>query len=309
MPSPSARAEARRKAILSRGSDRLAKLTTSARGEEGLTYTRSNDFARAPSEEPSIRASSVELHDDPPLPSTGSFLGEDATADPSAWSEDQQMQLMRAMMGGMPGTAPNPLGQNPFGGQPNPFGPGAPNPFGDNNPFAAMMQQAAASGGAPSMSAPTKPLPKSRLSKILPLLHVFAMWSLLAYFVGWVEPRIHEASGIVGQESIWTRWTRPLDISLVPFFYAFTTVEIVLHSTRIWAGLDTPKLPSLLAFALPHLPPPLPTVIMQGLKYINLFSLLLDDISALLVGLGLMVWIGSWMKAGRFETKVPVITT
>ena len=30
-----ARAEARRKAILARGTDRLAKLTTSARGEEG----------------------------------------------------------------------------------------------------------------------------------------------------------------------------------------------------------------------------------------------------------------------------------
>lgn len=36
--SAAARAEARRKAILSRGSDRLAKLTTSARGENAPAY-------------------------------------------------------------------------------------------------------------------------------------------------------------------------------------------------------------------------------------------------------------------------------
>ena len=36
--SAAARAEARRKAILSRGGDRLAKLTTSARGEDAPAY-------------------------------------------------------------------------------------------------------------------------------------------------------------------------------------------------------------------------------------------------------------------------------
>lgn len=38
MSSAAARAEARRKAILSRGSDRLSKLTTSARGEDAPAY-------------------------------------------------------------------------------------------------------------------------------------------------------------------------------------------------------------------------------------------------------------------------------
>jgi hypothetical protein len=38
MSSPAARAEARRKAILSRGTDRLAKLATSARGPEASAY-------------------------------------------------------------------------------------------------------------------------------------------------------------------------------------------------------------------------------------------------------------------------------
>ena len=38
MSSAAARAEARRKAILGRAGDRLAKLATSARGEQGQAY-------------------------------------------------------------------------------------------------------------------------------------------------------------------------------------------------------------------------------------------------------------------------------
>lgn len=38
MSAAKARAEARRKAILARGGDRLARITSSARGEEGATY-------------------------------------------------------------------------------------------------------------------------------------------------------------------------------------------------------------------------------------------------------------------------------
>lgn len=38
--SPKARAEARRKAILARGSDRLSRITTSGRGEDGAAYMK-----------------------------------------------------------------------------------------------------------------------------------------------------------------------------------------------------------------------------------------------------------------------------
>ena len=38
MADAKARAEARRKAILARGGDRLARITTSARGEDGAAY-------------------------------------------------------------------------------------------------------------------------------------------------------------------------------------------------------------------------------------------------------------------------------
>ncbi len=102
MSSASARAQARRQAILSRGSDRLAKLTTSGRGEDAPAY----------------------MHDDPPVPklsSLSNFTGEETppsradptppfAPDPSVWSEQQQQQLMQALMGQLPaGTEPPPM--------------------------------------------------------------------------------------------------------------------------------------------------------------------------------------------------------
>ena len=51
----------------------------------------------------------------------------------------------------------------------------------------------------------------------------------------------------------------------------------------------------LLAFALPHLPPPLPALITNGLKYLQIGGVFLDDISALLVGVGLLVWVAGWV--------------
>lgn len=44
MSAAKARAEARRKAILARGGDRLARITSSARGEEGATYMHDGPF-------------------------------------------------------------------------------------------------------------------------------------------------------------------------------------------------------------------------------------------------------------------------
>lgn len=48
MSSAAAKAEARRKAILSRGSDRLSKLTSSARGEDNPVYMNNGKFYELP---------------------------------------------------------------------------------------------------------------------------------------------------------------------------------------------------------------------------------------------------------------------
>lgn len=51
----------------------------------------------------------------------------------------------------------------------------------------------------------------------------------------------------------------------------------------------------LLALALPHLPPPLPAVITNGLKYLQIGGVFLDDISALIVGVGFLIWVANWV--------------
>lgn len=56
---------------------------------------------------------------------------------------------------------------------------------------------------------------------------------------------------------------------------------------------DVVQPPMLLALALPHLPPPLPTVITHGLKYIKMVGALLDDLAAAIVALALCAWTSS----------------
>ncbi|KAF9554780.1 hypothetical protein CPC08DRAFT_712650 [Agrocybe pediades] len=360
--SAAARAEARRKAILSRGTDRLAKLTTSARGEDAPAY----------------------LHDDPPLASlptsnkTSSFLGEESSnmptpagpsqspspspqpattnsnsrkgttpsrnanifenlasgnaTDPSVWLPEQQQQFMQALMNASAGSfsessTPPQSGMpmdNPFaalmgpqmmmgagaggdgaGGNgmfpPMPFGPGMGMGMGMDGKFPLGMQQQQ-----------QQPKEKTKLQKLMPLLHLVAMWCLLAYFVLWAEPLAY-TEGVteelgVNAVGMWRRWAnlgqksallentaRRFVVQVVPFFWAFTTLQIVLHSMRIFSGFDSVQPPTLLALALPHLPSPLPSLIINSMKYMQMGSLFLDDLSGLVVGIGFIIYFSGWL--------------
>lgn len=53
--------------------------------------------------------------------------------------------------------------------------------------------------------------------------------------------------------------------------------------------------PTLLALALPHLPPPLPSVITNGLRYLRMGSAFMDDIAAIIFGIGMIILITSWL--------------
>ncbi|KAF9466894.1 hypothetical protein BDZ94DRAFT_1250047 [Collybia nuda] len=146
------------------------------------------------------------------------------------------------------------------------------------------------------------------MQKLMPFVHLGTMWCLLAYFVLYQEPKTHEALGGTNVEStgLWRRWAElgsgnsitdmaeVFKIQIVPFFWAFTTLQIVLHSLRIFSGFDAVQPPTLLALALPHLPPPLPSLIVNGMKYLQMGSLFLDDLSGLVVGIGLIVLFSGW---------------
>lgn len=82
-----------------------------------------------------------------------------------------------------------------------------------DNPFAAMLfpQQGGgpfpgAAGKAPAGIAVAPP--PTRLQKLMPFVHLGTMWCLLAYFVLYKEPKIHEGLSGVNVEStgLWRRW-------------------------------------------------------------------------------------------------------
>lgn len=137
--------------------------------------------------------------------------------DPSIWSEEQQQQLMNALMGNlgappsMPGLPPAQVSAND-----NPAMP-------DDNPLAALMamlpqQGGQGSAGAPpgmipsnlfgQPPAPVQPTKKIFLQKIMPLIHLLAGWILLSYFVLWKEPQVYELQPHAAStfDSIWNRW-------------------------------------------------------------------------------------------------------
>jgi len=182
-----------------------------------------------------------------------------------------------------------------------------------DNPFAAMLfpQQGIGAGmgmGNGSGKALAQDVaPPTKLQRLMPFVHLGMMWCLLAYFIVWEEPRVYKERQLGEEFGIWRRWAElhmkgpigitmhMLQIQIVPFFWAFATLQIVLHSARIFSGFDTVQPPMLIALALPHLPPIVSSTIMTTLKYLQLGSLFLDDLSGLIVGLGFMVLLSRWL--------------
>ncbi|KAI5992884.1 hypothetical protein EDD15DRAFT_2167757 [Pisolithus albus] len=338
MSSPSAaRAEARRKAILGRGSDRLAKLTTSARGEEATSYiqTGSSDTPQYPvsydngghSDVPLRAGASTDLasftgeetpsmpHVEVPRtsPSPPSVSGAAAASAsvptdrraPSTWTDDQQRQLLEALMGGG-GAPPTPFSLPP-GSQP----PSDTNPMNTFLTQLALANQAQGQGFGPSVAAEGKPpvaaASPTRIQKLIPLIHALCLWCLLAFFVFRHEPRVYaEKAGVhQDQATIWRRWQllgygRAEDesgwgVQLVPFFWALMTLEIMLHSIRIFTGHVQINPPQLLALAINHLPPPVPSLIMDVLRYLQMVNSFVDDIALIVFGIGVVVVAAGWV--------------
>ncbi|KAI0324455.1 hypothetical protein GY45DRAFT_380364 [Cubamyces sp. BRFM 1775] len=318
MSDAKSRAEARRKAILARGGDRLARITTSGRGEEGATYLH-NDPPLAPlppRERPGLSDFVGETSDmpTPPAASTPGSRNVSGSArspfeaaglgsgvpDPSVWSEEQQAQFMNALLGAAAARGP----EQPQ--LPSSSPSAAPSSTSATTSTNAPPPDADPMGMGMGMSS-APPKPKTFLQKILPLVHIIAAWVLLAYFVLWKEPEAYDAKthGSELAEGRWRRWAdlgwkSPEDgwgVQAVPFFWAFTTLALVLHSWRIFTNLDPVQPPMLLALALPHLPYPLPAIITNGMKYLQIGGVFFDDISALIVGLGILVWAASWVSS------------
>jgi hypothetical protein len=140
-----------------------------------------------------------------------------ALPDPSAWSEAQQEQFMRALgMISDRGSSEPPLLS--AGGPPQPH-PRAvsedPNLDLLNALLAAQHQRPGTPGSTAAFTEaspafPVAPRSRSKLQKLLPLVHLILVWCLFAFFAIWREPAVHsENSPWKGEEtSFWARWAR-----------------------------------------------------------------------------------------------------
>jgi hypothetical protein len=115
-----------------------------------------------------------------------------------------------------------------------------------------------------------------------------------------MEPESFRAqnSAVVSSSSLWSRWARLAtgsvegslwSIETVPFFWAFVSLELALHSMRIFSGFDSVQLPMLLSLALPYLPKPLSSTIVHGFGYMQLAGAILDDLAVAVVAIGLFI--------------------
>ncbi|KAG1809858.1 uncharacterized protein HD556DRAFT_8907 [Suillus plorans] len=302
--SATARAEARRKAILGRGTDRLSKLTTTARGEDAPAYLNAGIPPRATAA--SFVAEALSMPSPPYMPPPRSFGDagvSGAGPDPSVWSEEHQRQFLQALMSGAANSPQFPQPQISAAASNGTTTPPSGDPF--VNIMNSLQQMDPSRGGAtgkvPAPPAPAKPL--STVQKFTPLLHILCTWLILAFFVLVKEPQILVERSGGFSESVWKRWAELAwrnssiegwGVQFAPFMWAFMTVQVVLHSIRISTGNNQVQPPVLLALALPHLPPPFPSIITNGLRYIRMGGAILDDLSAVVFGIGMVVLIAGW---------------
>ena len=144
-------------------------------------------------------------------------LANTAPLNPSVWSEAQQEQLMRALGAGFNrGSSEPPLLSAGSPSQPAQRA-GSEEPSMDllNALMAAQQQRPGSPGSAAPFSGassvfPPAPKPRSKLQKLLPLIHLISVWFLFAFFAAWREPTVYgENSTWQGEgNSFWARWAR-----------------------------------------------------------------------------------------------------
>lgn len=352
MDDKAARIAARRQAILNARGDRLARLTSSARGDdpggvyaqEIQTATKSTlktfvgeETALPPPSPPppqppsanntptkpaasseSVPSSTTKTPKTPKTPENSRIRA--AAARESAtpeWTPQQQEELLKMLLGAdaaysaqprlpMPPSATTNTASDPLSNSENP-----------ENILAQMFSSFNGSADAfMGQQAQTAPPPRRTLGqRLIPVLHLLSMIVLVVWFAVFKEPeqvRLNVASaGVKGIELEdnfgWNRWSRLMSVrptgdmwsvpTMSSFFWAFTTVELVLHSLRLISKPAPYRPPFLLELALPHLPPPAPKIIITSLQYLQMGGMILNDLAVLIFGIGMVVLISSW-KAG-----------
>jgi hypothetical protein len=134
---------------------------------------------------------------DPPLPTitpgSQTFVGEETS-----------MPIPRRTLN----RSSSPFSEAGLGDAP-PLGPSDAFPSSED-PFSILMSQISAQRPYPAGKEPAMgPFrPPSLVQRLLPLVHLVAVWGLLGYFVLWREPELFEQQthGVISSDGRWSRW-------------------------------------------------------------------------------------------------------
>ncbi|KAH7104796.1 hypothetical protein BKA62DRAFT_693446 [Auriculariales sp. MPI-PUGE-AT-0066] len=316
MSSAAERAAARRAALLNRGGDRLNKLATSARGEEASYLREDRPLAPslstflgedATSSVPPTPPRPLSFRAESPGPSTPAMRATRDARSPSPFANplsppryDRHESPVPEMFSPDMQLPPQLAQLLASGGFPGVGGPG-----GAENPLAALLgaglmppgMMPPGIDGAEQMpgAAPFEPpRPKSLWERLTPLLHLIAVIVLVLYAT--YSQSVHHTS-TEQRASAWRNLsTKPdeQEVAVLPtsFFWIFLTMQIMLHSLRIFSRHDA-ALPGLLSMVLPFAPPQLQTIVINGARYYAMLGMLLDDLAVLIFTLGVVVWLNS----------------
>ena len=180
----------------------------------------------------------------PPAPQTSPFDTAGLASSPpgpSTWPNEQQHQFLQALLGSAPPNESHPIGINPGS-------PGAET----EDPLLSLISSLGVQGvfqGAGGVSQPQMEgeKPKTLVQKLLPLLHLIAVWALVAFFILWREPEMFRTrhSAVVTSGGVWNRWAR---LASGPAEQSSWSVEPVVSLRSLLPNI--PSLTSATAFFL-----------------------------------------------------------
>lgn len=166
-------------------STRKARTTETFVGEETVMPT------------PPVRAS--------PTPEPPRLDKPASSTQPSAWTNEQQQEFLRALMSAPDASRTAAASSNPFVADQAPLDSG---PEGD--PMTAMLNalsQITGATGQPPPDSIEEVVSRSLFSKLRPLLHLIASWTLLVFFAFFIEPQAYDVAPGSLALSAWDRWS------------------------------------------------------------------------------------------------------
>ncbi|WWC59120.1 uncharacterized protein I303_101668 [Kwoniella dejecticola CBS 10117] len=153
------------------------------------------------------------------------------------------------------------------------------------------------------------PQRKSKSEKYFPIVHFISIILLSIFTIVWWEPKIKASTSLINAiEGDWsTRWSglngrafaKFGNVEVVPIFWAWTTLELILQTSRFMIFKSPPPPHSLISNFLPLLPPKISRPVLTGSRYFSLLAQTYKDGCLLVFTLGMTVVLSQYLNGAK----------